>query len=56
MPFAPGDAAVSRATIAAAPAGGASGASEVFTSGRHEGGIAHFHRELDAALASGARE
>lgn len=30
----------------------ASGANEVFTFGRHEGAIAHFHRELDAALAA----
>ena len=30
----------------------ASGANEVFTFGRHEGAIAHFHRELDAALTA----
>ena len=30
----------------------ASGANEVFTFGRHEGAIAHFHRQLDAALAA----
>jgi hypothetical protein len=30
----------------------ASGANDVFTFGRHEGAIAHFHRELDAALAA----
>jgi phenylpropionate dioxygenase-like ring-hydroxylating dioxygenase large terminal subunit len=29
-----------------------SGANEAFTFGRHEGAIAHFHRELDAALAA----
>jgi phenylpropionate dioxygenase-like ring-hydroxylating dioxygenase large terminal subunit len=30
----------------------ASGANDVFTYGRFEGAIAHFHRQLDAALAS----
>jgi hypothetical protein len=30
----------------------ATGANEVFTFGRHEGAIAHFHRQLDAALAA----
>ena len=30
----------------------ASGANEVFTFGRHEGALAHFHRTLDAALAA----
>jgi phenylpropionate dioxygenase-like ring-hydroxylating dioxygenase large terminal subunit len=30
----------------------ASGANEVFTFGRHEGALAHFHRKLDAALAA----
>jgi phenylpropionate dioxygenase-like ring-hydroxylating dioxygenase large terminal subunit len=30
----------------------ASGANDVFTFGRHEGAIAHFHRALDAALAA----
>jgi phenylpropionate dioxygenase-like ring-hydroxylating dioxygenase large terminal subunit len=30
----------------------ASGANEVFTFGRHEGAIAHFHRKLDSALAA----
>jgi phenylpropionate dioxygenase-like ring-hydroxylating dioxygenase large terminal subunit len=30
----------------------ASGANDAFTFGRHEGAIAHFHRELDAAIAA----
>jgi phenylpropionate dioxygenase-like ring-hydroxylating dioxygenase large terminal subunit len=30
----------------------ATGANEAFTFGRHEGAIAHFHRQLDAALAA----
>ncbi|HEX3474576.1 MAG TPA: aromatic ring-hydroxylating dioxygenase subunit alpha [Kofleriaceae bacterium] len=30
----------------------ASGANDVFTFGRHEGAITHFHRQLDAALAA----